>query len=161
MSALEARRSVALSVACGAVFGLGLVISGMSNPAKVLAFLDVAGAWDPSLAFVMAGAIGVHAPLLRLVLRRSAPLAGPAFVVPRLRAIDGRLLAGAAVFGVGWGLGGYCPGPGILSAGAGATTPVLFTVAMAVGVLVHRRLFERPRAAEEAAAGDLASEGDG
>ena len=77
MSALEARRSVALSVACGAVFGLGLVTSGMSNPAKVLAFLDVAGAWDPSLAFVMAGAIGVHAPLLRLVLRRSAPSLGP------------------------------------------------------------------------------------
>ena len=137
MSALEARRSVALSVACGAVFGLGLVTSGMSNPAKVLAFLDVAGAWDPSLAFVMAGAIGVHAPLLRLVLRRSAPLAGPAFVVPRLRAIDGRLLAGAAVFGVGWGLGGYCPGPGLVSAAGGSSGAIVFVVGMTTGVLLE------------------------
>lgn len=150
-----------LAGVAGLLFGVGLGVSGMTRPAKVEGFLDLFGAWDPSLALVMVGAIAVHFVALRLVRRRRAPLFEDRFHLPTRRDIDRRLVLGALIFGAGWGLGGYCPGPGILSAGAGATTPVLFTVAMAVGVLVHRRIFERPRAAEEAAAGDLASEGDG
>jgi hypothetical protein len=122
----------------GLVFGLGLVVSGMTDPAKVHAFLDLFGKWDPSLAFVMAGAIGVHAALRPFVLRRASPMFATRFDVPLLRAIDGRLVAGAAIFGIGWGLGGVCPGPAIVCVGNFGIGPLAFVGAMALGVVLER-----------------------
>jgi uncharacterized protein len=128
-------RSKLAALAAGLVFGVGLVLAGMTNPAKVTAFLDVLGRWDPSLAFVMIGAIGVHFVLLRRVLRRGRPLFAGVFQTPKSTVIDGRLVLGAAVFGVGWGLGGVCPGPGIVDAASGSLYALVFTAAMALGVL--------------------------
>ena len=124
----------------GVIFGLGLLISGMATPAKVIAFLDVSGAWDPSLAFVMAGAIGVHAPFVWLARRRKAPLFEAAFHWPTVQSIDPRLLAGAAIFGIGWGISGYCPGPALVSIGAGTTQILVFVAAMLASTLVTRAL---------------------
>lgn len=126
------------ALVAGALFGAGLVISGMTDPAKVRGFLDLAGRWDPSLALVMAGAIAVHLPLARLVLRRRAPLFAGAFDLPQRKDIDRRLVFGAALFGVGWGLAGVCPGPAIVSLGAGSAAPVVFVVAMIGGTLLDR-----------------------
>jgi uncharacterized membrane protein YedE/YeeE len=122
------------------MFGAGLVVAGMTDPGKVLAFLDVTGRWDPSLAFVMASAIGVHAVLLRAVLRRPRPIFAAAFERPPARGVDTPLLAGAAVFGVGWGLGGVCPGPGIVDAASGSAYALVFTVTMACGAVLVKRL---------------------
>ncbi len=133
---MRAKLAVFLS---GLLLGAGLLIAGMTNPAKVVGFLDVSGTWDASLALVMVGAIGVHGVLLRLVLRRPRPLFASAFQLPERTAIDGRLLFGAALFGVGWGLGGVCPGPGIVDAAAGSGYALVFTVAMAAGAIVERR----------------------
>lgn len=152
MTPAEKRRGDVIALAAGALFGVGLVVSGMSRPSKVLGFLDVAGAWDPSLAFVMVGAIGVYALLSRLVLRRKSPLFDDRFhVPPRKRAVDGRLLTGAAVFGAGWGLAGYCPGPAIVGTGTGGLAAVVFVAAMTCGMLVFR-LAERARPAATPAA---------
>lgn len=126
--------SILWNAASGILFGIGLIIAGMIDPAKVLNFLDVAGAWDPSLAFVMAGAIAVTAFGYWLVGKRKCPLIDSAFHWPTSREIDARLLVGAAVFGVGWGLVGLCPGPAIVSL-AIATAPTLaFIAALVVGV---------------------------
>jgi uncharacterized membrane protein YedE/YeeE len=134
----------------GLLFGAGLVISGMTNPNKVLGFLDVFGAWDGSLMLVMLGAIGVHALAYRWIRRRSAPLFDSAFRVPTRRDLDGRLLLGAAVFGVGWGLGGYCPGPSVVALASLRTGVVVFVAALAVGSIVTAKLEARfaGRAAE-------------
>jgi hypothetical protein len=102
---------VLAALACGLVFGAGLALSGMTNPAKVLAFLDVAGAWDATLAFVMGGALAVNAAAYAATRRRASPLFADAFALPTRRDLDARLLGGAALFGVGWGLVGLCPGP--------------------------------------------------
>jgi uncharacterized membrane protein YedE/YeeE len=118
----------------GALFGAGLLVSGMVRPEKVVGFLDVFGVWDPSLMLVMVGAIGVHAILLRLIRRRARPLFEPSFFEPAKRHVDGPLVAGAALFGVGWGLGGYCPGPALAAVGAGNGKAVLFVAAMLVGM---------------------------
>jgi uncharacterized membrane protein YedE/YeeE len=126
------------AVLAGLVLGLGLVIAGMTNPAKVTAFLDVGGRWDPSLALVMAGAIGVHFVLLRRILRRARPLFARSFELPRRTAVDARLILGAAIFGVGWGLGGVCPGPGIVDAASGSAYALVFTAAMAIGAVAIR-----------------------
>jgi hypothetical protein len=123
----------------GALFGLGLVVSGMTNPGNVTAFLDVGGAWDPSLAFVMAGAIGVFAIVYRLIAARGRSLRGGALHLPSATRVDGPLLAGAAVFGIGWGLGGYCPGPAIVSAAAGAVPAIVFVGAMIAGMALAGR----------------------
>jgi len=128
----------------GLLFGFGLILSGMVDPAKVLNFLDVAGTWDPSLAFVMAGAIGVAAPGFWFVRRRTAPLADPVFHVPPADApIDRKLIIGAAVFGVGWGLAGFCPGPALVSIPLAAPGTLAFVAAMvgaiAVGALLQTR----------------------
>lgn len=122
----------------GVVFALGLALSGMTVPAKVIGFLDITGAWDPSLAFVMVGAIGVHAVARRFVLRRGTPLGAPAFDEPSARAIDVPLVVGAAIFGVGWGIAGYCPGPAIATLGAGSLASLVFVGAMAAGMELHR-----------------------
>jgi len=121
----------------GALFALGLAVSGMTKPSKVVAFLDLAGGWDPSLALVMLGAVGVHFLTRRLVLRRRAPLFDTQFHVPTRRDIDLRLVAGAAVFGIGWGLAGFCPGPGIVSAASGAPGALVFVAGMTAGMLLE------------------------
>jgi uncharacterized membrane protein YedE/YeeE len=120
------------------IFGIGLVVSGMANPAKVLNFLDVAGSWDPSLAFVMAGALAVTAIGYRLVLARPKPVFAPDFQLPTRREIDARLLLGAAIFGIGWGLAGFCPGPALTSLGLGAPGTLAFVPAMLVGMAAAR-----------------------
>ncbi|WP_424810998.1 DUF6691 family protein [Roseococcus sp. YIM B11640] len=125
---------VAASLLSGLLFGLGLVISGMANPAKVLGFLDVAGDWDPSLAFVMAGAVAVAALGFALGRRRGAPLYAPAFAEPPRRPVDAGLLGGAALFGLGWGLAGYCPGPALASLSFGGVTALTFVAAMLAGM---------------------------
>ena len=118
----------------GLVFGVGLCISGMTDPRNVLAFLDVTGHWSPNLAGVMIGAIAVHAAWLRWGTQNAA---GAAFsLAPRGR-LDGALLGGAAVFGVGWGLAGYCPGPSLVALGTGAAAPLVFVAAMLVGMALH------------------------
>lgn len=127
-------RSILLSLVVGTVFGIGLLLSGMTQPAKVVNFLDVLGNWDPSLAFVMGGAIAVHFLAYRLVPRLPKPLWGTRWGLPTRRDVDVRLLGGAALFGAGWGLGGYCPGPALTSAVAGASSTLLFTGAMLAGM---------------------------
>jgi uncharacterized protein len=129
--------------AAGIVFAVGLALSGMTKPAKVVGFLDVAGAWDASLAFVMMGAIAVHAVAHRLILRRGAPLFADGFHLPTRRDLDARLVSGAAIFGIGWGLGGYCPGPAIVAAGSGALVALVFVVGMTAGVLVENAIARR------------------
>lgn len=120
----------------GALFASGLVLSGMVMPSKVMGFLDVAGAWDPTLAFVMGGALLVYAPLSAWITRRRGPAAS-SVQDPPLR-IDGRLVAGAAIFGVGWGLSGMCPGPAIVVAGALVPGALVFVAAMMVGAYAFR-----------------------
>lgn len=128
----------------GLLFGLGLILSGMVDPAKVQNFLDVAGIWDPSLAFVMAGAIGVAAPGFWLVQRRAAPLSGSQFRVPPADApIDRRLVIGAAVFGIGWGLAGFCPGPALVSLPLAAPGTIAFVSAMVAAISVCALLRSR------------------
>ena len=123
------------ALAAGLLFGIGLILSGMIDPAKVQNFLDIAGAWDPSLAFVMAGAIGVAAPGFWLVRKRAAPLADTQFHVPPADApIDRRLLLGAAVFGIGWGLAGFCPGPALASLPLAAPATLVFVTAMVAAI---------------------------
>jgi uncharacterized membrane protein YedE/YeeE len=136
-------RIAAVAFGAGLLFGIGLGISGMTAPSKVLAFLDVASpAWDPSLAFVMAGAIGVHFLFARYALRASqagrAPLVAPRYALPEKTKIDRPLLIGALVFGIGWGLGGFCPGPGIVGF---VVTPaaVVFVGALLVGIFLTRQ----------------------
>lgn len=128
-----ARAEGAVSLASGAIFGGGLALAGMTRPEKVIGFLDFFRAWDPSLIFVMGGAIAVHALAWRLVKGRPSPLLGGRFMVPTRRDLDARLLTGAAIFGVGWGLGGFCPGPGITSMVSAAPSVLLFVAAMLLG----------------------------
>lgn len=132
----------------GLVFGLGLLVSGMADPGKVKGFLDLAGAWDPSLAFVMGGAILVGFFAFRFAAGRAQSFLGGALRLPTRRDIDLRLVAGSAVFGVGWGLAGYCPGPALVSLGAGQDKAVVFVVAMLAGMLVYtaaERYMDAPR----------------
>ncbi|MBW7901758.1 MAG: YeeE/YedE family protein [Rhodocyclaceae bacterium] len=128
-----------LSLLAGAVFAVGLIVSGMSDPAKVLAFLDLAGRWDPSLALVMLGAIGVAMLPYRFAMRRRRTLLDTPVHLPPPAPPDRRVLAGAAVFGVGWGLAGYCPGPVLVGLGAGNPAAALFVVGMLAGMAAHAR----------------------
>ena len=123
----------------GLIFGLGLVISGMANPAKVLNFLDITGSWDPSLAFVMGGAIAVTLPGFAFLRRRNAPLLAPKFQWPTRNDIDGRLLTGAGTFGLGWGLSGFCPGPAFTALSLAAPGTLVFVPCMLVGMWLARR----------------------
>lgn len=122
----------------GLLFGLGLAVAQMVNPAKVIGFLDVAGRWDPSLAFVMVGAIGVAFVFFRIILKSPAPKFDPLFKVPDIKAIDRNLIVGSGIFGMGWGLIGFCPGPAISSLTYGRIEPVIFLAAMFVGFYVER-----------------------
>ncbi|MFB3306845.1 DUF6691 family protein [Pseudomonas sp. AMR01] len=123
----------------GLIFGLGLIVSGMANPAKVLNFLDVFGTWDPSLAFVMGGAIAVTAPGFALLFRnRQTPMFDSKFRVPTRTDLEPKLLTGAAIFGIGWGLGGFCPGPALTSLPAAATGTLVFVPFMLIGMWAAR-----------------------
>jgi hypothetical protein len=117
----------------GALFGAGLAISGMTDRQVVLGFLDLAGDWNPTLLAVMGGAVAVTAIAFRIVLRKPAPACGGEFRVPKSNAIDGRLMAGAAIFGAGWGLAGFCPGPALVGAAAGLADAWVFVPAMLAG----------------------------
>src|SRR5215212_77179 len=128
----------------GMLFGLGLAVSEMMNPAKVVGFLDVAGEWDPTLAFVMGGALLVTIPAFRLILNRPRPILADGFALPTKSALDGRLLGGAALFGVGWGLSGFCPGPAVAALTTGLTPVFAFVAAMIAGMVLYAWLFERP-----------------
>lgn len=131
----------------GLVFGLGLIVSGMANPAKVIGFLDLAGAWDPSLALVMAGAIAVGLFAFRVAHQRMETMLGVVLKLPTSMHIDKRLVAGSVLFGIGWGVGGFCPGPGIVAAGAGEAKALIFVAAMVAGMIVFEWLEKRQAAA--------------
>ena len=135
----------AASFAAGFVFGLGLLVSGMANPAKVLGFLDLAGAWDPTLALVMAGAVAVGAAAFAFMKKRTRTLLGAPLLLPSPRRIDRRLVLGSLVFGVGWGLAGICPGPALVLAGAGSAKGIVFLVAMIAGNGIFEFLEKRKR----------------
>ncbi|MBW8300645.1 MAG: YeeE/YedE family protein [Hydrogenophaga sp.] len=125
----------------GALFGTGIVVSGMANPAKVLNFFDLAGTFDPSLLFVMAGALSVAAPGYALLFRlRKRPVFDQAFHLPKASAIDARLIGGSALFGLGWGIAGFCPGAAIPALGLGHASAGIFVASLVVGILVARRL---------------------
>jgi uncharacterized protein len=127
----------------GLIFGLGLIAGGMTDPAKVKGFLDLAGAWDPSLAFVMGGAIAVGVFAFAAARRRSRSLSGDPMEIPSSTVIDARLLLGGVLFGAGWGVGGFCPGPALVAAGSGLSQAWIFVVAMLAGMLLHDRLMAR------------------
>ena len=135
------------SLLAGLVFGLGLIVSGMADPAKVLGFLDLAGAWDPSLAFVMAGAIAVGALAFAVAKNRNVSLLGATMKLPTSRDIDRRLVIGSVVFGIGWGVAGFCPGPGLVALGMGEVKALVFVVAMLVGMGAFELLERRRRVA--------------
>lgn len=140
------------ALAAGLLFGFGLALSQMIDPAKVMAFLDVAGVWDPSLAFVMIGALAVAAPAYALAARRARPLYGDSFAVPTRRDIDKPLMIGALLFGAGWGLAGYCPGPAIASLAGGRIEVVIFVAAMLAGMIAARFISAAPASASPASA---------
>jgi uncharacterized protein len=127
-----------IAFASGVIFAVGLAIGGMTQPAKIVGFLDFFGRWDPSVLFVMLGALTVHAPAQALLRRRRpAPVLASRYHLPDQRRITPSLVIGSAVFGVGWGLGGYCPGPGIVSMPSLSAEPWIFVAAMSAGILVH------------------------
>jgi len=136
-----------VALLAGGVFGIGLAIAEMTRPSKVLGCLDLShGTWDPSLAFVMFSALAVHALAYRFLRkRRTSPLFDNRFHLPTRRDIDGRLLGGAAIFGVGWGLAGYCPGPGLVGAAVGVPGALVFLVTMTIGIKAETWLVTRRR----------------
>lgn len=134
----------ALSFLSGLTFGIGLLLSGMANPEKVLGFLDLTGLWDPSLALVMAGAIAVGSLAFGFAGGRRLTFLGRAFILPSRTDIDKRLVIGSLVFGIGWGLAGFCPGPALVAMGAGQQKAVVFVVAMIVGMALFE-LLEKAR----------------
>ena len=136
----------------GLVFGVGISISGMSNPAKVLNFFDVAGTWDPSLAFVMGGALLVAFFGYKLVLKRPAPIFEPTLNVPTSRVIDARLVGGSEVFGVGWGIAGFCPGGALPALGTGNVDVLIFTAALVAGIFLAKGLMTATARLQTAAA---------
>lgn len=129
-----------VALLAGIVFGLGLLIGGMANPQKVIGFLDISRVWDPSLAFVMGGAISVGFFAFRMAKKRTRPVCAPRMYLPTATAIDRRLLGGAALFGVGWGIAGICPGPGLVLLGSGSLDGGIFVVAMLAGMVIFQRL---------------------
>jgi uncharacterized protein len=131
-----------IALASGLVFGLGLIAGGMTDPAKVKAFLDLAGAWDPSLALVMGGAIAVGVVAFAVARRRSVSWSGEHMELPSNTVIDRRLVTGGVLFGVGWGIAGFCPGPALVALGSGLGSAGVFVLAMLVGMAVHDRFLK-------------------
>ena len=131
---------IVLTFIASLLFGMGLIVSGLANPAKVQNFLDVAGAWDPSLVFTMAAAVITTGVGYRFVFSRPRPILAEAFQLPTAAVIDPRLILGSSVFGIGWGLVGYCPGPAIVALSLGGTQTITFVVAMLAGMFVARTL---------------------
>jgi hypothetical protein len=127
-----------LTLLVGILFGTGISLSGMANPAKVINFFDIAGTWDPSLGFVMGGAVIVAFVGYRIVLRRPTPVFEPTFDIPQNRRIDAKLLSGAAIFGVGWGIAGFCPGGALPALGTLNSNVIVFVVALIVGMMATR-----------------------
>jgi uncharacterized membrane protein YedE/YeeE len=127
-----------LGLASGTLFGYGLALSGMISPAKIVGFLDITGNWDPSLAFVMGGALLVTIKGSQVFLKRQSPICGEKFLLPDRRDIDTSLLTGAGLFGVGWGLGGFCPGPAISSLAYGNREVIVFVIAMLAGIVLAK-----------------------
>lgn len=150
------KREDAVALVAGLLFGLGLVISGMTLPTKVVGFFDLSGDWDPSLALVMVGAIAVYMPAYRYIVRRASPLYARGFFLPVRKGVDARLLVGAVLFGLGWIGGGFCPGPAIVSAGGRTESGLLFAAGMLGGFVLfalgeraaRRRRATAPRADE-------------
>ena len=139
--------NVLAALLAGLVLGCGLIVSGMANPSKVLGFFDLAGTWDPSLAFVMAGAIAIGLVAFRLARGRTRSLLGEVMHLPRAQDIDRRLVVGSALFGVGWGIAGICPGPAFVLLGAGSTQGAVFMLAMLAGMGLFQLQQMRPQAA--------------
>lgn len=127
----------------GLIAGSGLIVSGMTDPSKVIGFLDLGGVWDPSLALVMGGAIGVAVLAFALARKRTTTFLGGALQLPTARDIDRRLILGSLTFGAGWGLAGFCPGPAIVSVGAGQPKAIVFVLAMLAGMAIHEWLDSR------------------
>jgi len=134
---------IIIAALAGLVFGIGLIVAGMTDPAKVRGFLDLAGAWNPSLLFVMGGALGVGLVAFAAAARRRTTLLGTPMLLPAPSPIDRRLVLGATTFGVGWGIAGFCPGPALASLASGNLEPLIFTAAMVAGMAVFAVL-ERP-----------------
>lgn len=128
----------------GMLFGFGLAVSEMIDPARVIGFLDVAGSWDPTLLFVMGGALTLTVPAFPLILRRTQPLLADFFALPTKSKLDGSLIAGAIIFGVGWGIAGFCPGPALAALASGSPSVALFVVAMIAGQCAASLLEKRP-----------------
>lgn len=141
-----------LAALIGLIFGLGILVAGMGNPAKVLNFFDVAGTWDPSLALVMGGALAVTAIGYGFVLRWPRPMLAPRFSIPATRTIDAALIAGSAVFGIGWGLSGFCPGGLVPVLGLGRTEPLFFFAGLLAGLTATRIVRARRAAGKHEAA---------
>jgi uncharacterized protein len=131
--------------ASGLIFGIGLILSGMANPAKVLAFLDLAGDWDPSLALVMAGAIAIGLIAFAIAKKRTRSLLGLSMQLPSSRVIDTRLVLGSLAFGIGWGIAGICPGPALVLVGTGSSKAIIFTAFMLLGMAIYEMLENRNR----------------
>jgi uncharacterized membrane protein YedE/YeeE len=147
--------TIIVQFAIGLLFGLGLIVSGMSNPAKVLNFLDLggisAGTWDASLAFVMAGAVAVTFVGFRHVLKLAHPVFAERFYVPTRNDIDPKIIVGPAIFGIGWGLAGFCPGPALTALGFGSPSAIIFVVAMCAGMMLARFIAQLPSSTRIAA----------
>ena len=130
-----------IALLSGLVFGLGLIAGGMTDPAKVKGFLDLFGAWDPSLGLVMGGAIAVGVFAFAAAKRRTISWTGERMEIPSITLIDARLVVGGVLFGIGWGIAGFCPGPAIVALGSGLGAAWIFVAAMLVGMLIHDRVF--------------------
>lgn len=135
---MNATRTLLAALLSGALFGLGLAVSGMTDPLRILGFLDIAGDFDPALLFVLGGAVATTLVLFRFVLKRPAPVFADSFRLSSLRTLDRPLLAGAGLFGIGWGLAGYCPGPALVGLGVASAEALWFVPAMLGGMLLHR-----------------------
>lgn len=136
-------KTLLASLFAGLIFGLGLIVSGMANPEKVLGFLDIAGLWDPSLAFVMGGAVIVGTLAFAVARRRTLSFLGLDFRIPGNNSIDRRLVLGSLIFGIGWGIAGFCPGPGLVALGAGEPKGIVFAISMVAGMAIFEFIERR------------------